>query len=75
MYMLKYYCLMQHNLLMNTVYVIQHNWYGRPESYTESDKIKVSMFSELTIDLAYVLIQYGVQLTKPTKPTLRKLIP
>lgn len=38
-----------------TVFTLQENKrYGRPESYTESDKIKVSIFSDLTIDLASV---------------------
>ncbi len=36
-----------------SVFTLQdNNRYGRPESYTETDKIKVNVFPELTIDLA-----------------------
>jgi len=38
-----------------SVFVLQENQrYGRPEIYTEEDKIKVSIFPDLTIDLGVV---------------------
>lgn len=38
-----------------SVFTLQEdNRYGRPESYTEEDKVKVSVFPDLVIDLASV---------------------
>ena len=40
-----------------TVFTLQDNKrYGRPEAYTETDKIKVTAFPELIIDLAPVFV-------------------
>ncbi len=43
-----------------SVFTLQeNNRYGRPESYTETDKVKVTVFPELIIDLSPVFASIG----------------
>jgi len=39
------------------VYILENNKYGKPEVYTEEDKIKVSIFPDLEIDLGLIFNQ------------------
>jgi len=46
--------------MSNTLYVykLKNNEYGRPEIYTEEDKVKVGIFPDLEIDMAMVFEPY-----------------
>lgn len=48
----KEYWVVEPDIKLVSVFTLQENdQYGRPEIYTEEDQIKVSLFSDLTIDL------------------------
>lgn len=51
----KEYWIVEPDTRLVSVFIIQdNNRYGRPEIYSETDKVKVSIFTDLTVDLTSV---------------------